>query len=212
MKLQSMGPWTHGRREVSGVQTHPEQDVKGLPWLVKTQLRVVAGSTPCHRSWRISWWSFQLVPRGRIRNTLCSYSRAEGSAGRRDDGSFPEVFKDMALNLVPDTVGCRCFFGVDRAIIMGDSVKCAGAPVINPRQKRVPTDDDRCESRYGTSICCDLHSTRASERARYTSACCDLRSTSYSDRSTTRDAVTYEAPAPVTEVRHWHLPLSCTTL
>ena len=39
----------------------------------------------------------------------------------------------MALNLVTDNVGV-VVFGVDRAIIMGDSVKCAGAPVIIPRQ------------------------------------------------------------------------------
>ena len=103
--------------------------------------------------------------------------------------------KDTALNLVTDNVGV-VDDGVDRAIIMGDSVKCGAAPVIISTSKRVRTDD-RFASRYGTSICSDLHSTCASERARYTRACCVLRSISSSDRSTTRDAVTYAAPAPV---------------
>ena len=63
---------------------------------------------------------------------LCAYLRAQGVK----TGELVEIsscLKGMALNLVTDNVRV-VVFGVDRAIIMGDSMKCVGAPVIIPRQ------------------------------------------------------------------------------
>ena len=117
LKLQSMRTWTYGRREVSVYTPILSSTLKGFHGLVKTLPRVFAGSLllvpqiveeimddmqlvpqgrvqdrivaqllipPCHRS-------VQLVPQWRIPNILCSYSGAEGSEGRRDNGSFPMV-------------------------------------------------------------------------------------------------------------------------
>ena len=46
---------------------------------------------------------------------------------------FSSSLKGIGLNLVTDNVGV-VVVGVDRATIMGDSVKCAGAPVVIPRR------------------------------------------------------------------------------
>ena len=56
--------------------------------LVKTLLRVSCGSSSVPQNMEKILDDMQLVLQGRIKNTLCSYSRAEGSEGRRDDGSF----------------------------------------------------------------------------------------------------------------------------
>ena len=90
----------------------------------------------------------------------------------------------MALNLVTDGVDV-IVFGVDHAIIMGDSVKCAGAPVIIPRQSVYEP--------MTTSLKADTAQA---------SAVTSTALAPVNDHGTPVPAVTYAAPAPVTKVEH----------
>ena len=83
-------------------------------------------------------------------------------------------------------------FGVDRAIIMGDSVKCASTPVIIPRQ----------------SVYEPMTTGLKTDTARASAVTCTALAP-VNEHGTPVPAVTYAAPAPVTEVRHWHL--ACPT-
>ena len=90
----------------------------------------------------------------------------------------------MALNLVTDNVGV-VVVGVARAIIMGDSVKCAGAPVIIPRQSvyEPMTTGFKADTARASAVTCTAFAP-------------------VNGHGTPVPAVTYAAPAPVNEVQH----------
>ena len=116
--------------------------------------------------------------------TLCA--RTHGLKGLKA-GETMDLFrglKGMALNLVTDNMGV-VVFGDVRAIIRGDTVKCAGAPFIIPRQ----------------SLYEPMKTGLKEDTARASAVTCTALAP-VNEHGTPVPAVTYAAPAPVTDVQH----------
>ena len=73
------------------VHARPEHDVKKASMARQDATEGFRGFSPVPQIMEEIMDDTQLVPRRRIRNILCSHSQAEGSEGRRDDGSFSVV-------------------------------------------------------------------------------------------------------------------------